>query len=89
MSRQLDLFVSAEDAARRAGETLRAVMGRLPSSDWLTVADIAEALAMDSAGVYAWIDGGKFEVLNTGAGSKPHYKIHRAGFLKFLETRVQ
>jgi len=87
-AQQQDLFISAEDAARKAGDTLQAVARRLPQSEFVTVADVAAALGIRVEAVYAWIDEGKFEVMDVSAGKKPFYKINRAVFLKFFETRI-
>jgi len=87
---QLDLFISAEDAAQESSKSLQLVMARLPQTDWLTVSDVVSALKLSSSDVvYAWIDSGRFESLNVSGGDKPFYKILRSDFLRFLQTRVQ
>jgi hypothetical protein len=84
------MFMSAEDAARSAGEAMRSVMDRLPHSEWLTVTEVSLALDIDPGTVRGWIDSGRFEVMDLGTGDKrPYFKIARAGFLRFLETRVK
>ena len=91
MMKQVDMFVEAEDRRLFAGiKSLEVLIARLPSTPFLTAADIATALAIKADSVYRWIDAGCFEVLNLGSGPSgtPRYKIERTSFLAFLKSRI-
>ena len=90
-SKQIDLFVDAEDRRLFSGvRSLQFVISRLPSKTMLSPADIALALDTKVDTVYRWIDAGKFEYIDIGSGDtgKPRWRIERVSFLSFLRSRV-
>ena len=87
------MFVDAEDRRLFAGvPSLQFVIGRLPSSPWLTPTDIASALPGNPKTdvVYRWIDAGLFEYMDIGSGTtgKRRCMIERISFLSFLKSRI-
>ena len=60
----------------------------LPMKRTLSVADVASGLDIDPKTVRAWIDEGKFLVMDVSAGSKPNWRIERNSLLKYLKERV-
>lgn len=90
-SKQIDLFVDAEDRRLFSGcKSLQFVISRLPSKTMLSPTDIALALDTKVDTVYRWIDAGKFEYIDIGSGDtgKPRWRIERVSFLSFLKSRV-
>lgn len=88
---QIDMFVEAKDRRLFSGiRSLELVISRLPSHPMLKVADIATALDTKCDTVYGWIDAGRFEYIDIGAGKtgKPRYLIERTSFLRFLKSRI-
>ena len=86
--RQRDWITEAGDSPMLKSASMADVLQRLPIMDFLKVSDVTSALNIHEGAVYAWIEEGKFEVMNLGAGKKPYYNINRKSFLKFLETRI-
>ena len=69
--------------------SMKAVIDRLPIQEMLSVADVSSALYdLHPSVIYAWIDEGKFEVMNLGGKGRPLYKINRLSLLAFLTTRI-
>lgn len=93
--KQIDMFVEAEDRRLLAGVKsvgFQFVVNRLPSTPWLTPADIATALPGNpkTDTVYRWIDAGAFEYIDIGSGrsGKRRCMIERSSFLRFLKGRI-
>lgn len=89
------MFVEAEDRRLFAGVKsagFQFVLSRLPSSPWLTPADIATALPGNPKTdvVYRWIDSGCFENMDIGSGKtgKRRCMIERTSFLNFIKRRI-
>lgn len=73
-----------------ADDSVDVIMRRLPSSDLITVADIASAMDVSSTTVREWIEDGSLPALPAGAGEqRMYYKISRNTFYSFLKLRKE
>lgn len=78
-----DKLVVGVDAA------LATIVSRLPAADTISVSDIASALDCSRSIVYAWIESGRFKVIDKGGSDKPLYYAFRASLIDFLKTRIK
>jgi excisionase family DNA binding protein len=63
-----------------------------PSSDWLTVDDIAKELKISKSIVYRLIRQGELEAVNiavngNGTASKGHYRVKKPALDQYLESK--
>lgn len=65
------------------------IVSRLPAADTISVSDIAAALNCSRSIVYAWIESGRFRVLDKGGSDKPLYYAFRNSLVEFLKTRIR
>ena len=87
---QRDWITEAGDSPMLKSLSMKTIIDRIPIKDMLSVADVSSALYdLHPSVVYAWIDEGKFEVMDLGGKGRPLYKINRLSFLAFMETRVK
>ena len=65
---------------------------RLPTSDWLTVEEIAKELKISKNVIYRLIRNGELEAVNIvgtngGISQRGHYRIKRSSLNKYLEAK--
>lgn len=89
-ARQRDWIIEHEDELRIGGDAeLLLIVSRLPAADTISVSDIAAALNCSRSIVYAWIESGRFRVLDKGGTDKPLYYAFRSSLVEFLKTRIK
>ena len=89
-ARQRDWIIEHEDDLRIGGDAeLLLIVSRLPAADTISVSDIAAALNCSRSIVYAWIESGRFRVLDKGGTDKPLYYAFRNSLVDFLKTRIK
>lgn len=87
---QRDRVIERDDKLVVGGNAeLATIVSRLPSSDTISVSDIAAALNCSRSIVYAWIESGRFKVLDKGGTDKPLYYAFRSSLVDFLKTRIK
>ena len=88
--RQRDWVIEHEDNLQIGNDAeLQTLVSRLPASDTISVSDIAAALNCSRSIVYAWIESGRFRVLDKGGTDKPLYYAFRNSLVEFLKTRIR
>ena len=87
---QRNFIVEHEDDIQIGGDAeLLLIVSRLPAADTISVSDIAAALNCSRSIVYAWIESGRFRVLDKGGTDKPLYYAFRSSLVEFLKTRIK
>ena len=87
---QRNFIIEHEDEIHIGGDAeLLLIVSRLPAADTISVSDIAAALNCSRSIVYAWIESGRFRVLDKGGTDKPLYYAFRRSLVEFLKTRIK
>lgn len=87
---QRDWVIEHDDDLQIGNDAeLQTIVSRLPAADTISVSDIASALNCSRSIVYAWIESGRFKVLNKGGTDKPLYYAFRNSLVDFLKTRIK
>lgn len=87
---QRNFVIEQEDDLQIGNNTeLNQIISRLPATDTISVSDISSALNCSRSIIYAWIDSGRFTVLNKGGYEKPLYYAFRTSLIEFLKTRIK
>ena len=87
---QRNFIVEHEDDIQIGNDAeLLLIVSRLPAADTISVSDIAAALNCSRSIVYAWIESGRFRVLDKGGTDKPLYYAFRSSLVEFLKTRIK
>ena len=91
MLSQRNFLIEHEDELQIGGDAeLSKIVERLPATDTISVSDIASALNCSRSVVYAWIDSGRFKILDKGGSeTKPLYYPFRSSFIDFLKSRIK
>ena len=88
--RQRDWVIEHEDDIQIGNDAeLLLIVSRLPAADTISVSDIAAAINCSRSIVYAWIESGRFRVLDKGGTDKPLYYAFRNSLVDFLKTRIK
>ena len=76
MSQQRNWIVEHEDELAINGDAaLAVIVSRLPAADILSVSDVAAALDISRAVVYAWLDSGHFRHMHTGGDANKLFNL--------------
>ncbi len=90
MAMQRNWIIEHEDDLQIGGNAeLALIISRLPAADTISVSDISAALNCSRSVVYAWIDAGKFTILDKGGTGRPLYYAFRSSLIDFLQTRIK
>lgn len=83
------VFESEDEIQIGGNAELDLIVSRLPAADTISVSDIAAALNCSRSIIYAWIQSGKFRILDKGGADKPLYYAFRTSLIDFLKTRIK
>ncbi len=67
---------------------MQSFISRLPAAEMLSVGDVATALSVANATIYALIESGELRALNLGSRQKPYYRVFRVSVLRYIKTHI-
>lgn len=85
---QMDFLDALADARDITCTEMQALVNRLPPTEMLAVADVALALGVANATIYALIQSGELKALNLGSAQKPYYRLFRVSVLSYIKRHI-
>ncbi len=85
---QMDFLDALADARDITSTEMQALANRLPPTEMLAVADVALALGVANATIYALIQSGELKALNLGSAQKPYYRLFRVSVLSYIKRHM-
>ena len=83
------MAVRKQPSSDYAAASFAALVKRLPTNEWLSVADVASACDLSIVAVRAHMDCGNFHAMNFGASeSQPYRRIYRPSVVDFFKRRL-